>query len=92
MGGDYISRDAAILWATKALVDDFDAYNVKVSLQKIRAADVVEVVRCKDCIYWEEYDGSNGELNCGYCSELLDRTTYYLFFCADGTRKDGDED
>lgn len=44
--------------ATKWLVDDFDAYNVKVSLQAIPAADVVEVVHA----LWIVEDG------CAYCS------------------------
>ena len=40
---EYIEREAAIVRATKCLPDDFDAYNVKVSLRAIPAADVVEV-------------------------------------------------
>lgn len=43
MSDDYISRETAIVWATKGLADDFDAYNVKVNLQAIPAADVAPV-------------------------------------------------
>lgn len=64
---EYISRDAAILWATKALVDDFDAYNVKASLQKIRAADVVEVVHASWVWNPDGMDWGIGAWVCGKC-------------------------
>lgn len=58
MSGDYISREAAIVRATKGLADDFDAYNVKVNLEAIPAADVKPVVHA----HWYVDDG------CAYCS------------------------
>lgn len=58
-----------------------------ITLEDASDADVVEVVRCKDCAHWEEYNGKNGEPNCGWCDEILDRTTYCLYFCADGVRR-----
>lgn len=45
--------------------------------------DAVPVVRCKDCIYW--YDGMCGR----YCT--LDQKEHSeSYYCADGERKDGD--
>ena len=45
--------------------------------------DAVPVVRCKDCIYW--YDGMCGR----YCT--LDQKEHSVsYYCADGERKDGD--
>ena len=58
MSGDYISREAAIVRGTKGLADDFDAYNVKVNLEAIPAADVKPVVHA----HWYVDDG------CAYCS------------------------
>ena len=50
-------------------------------------ADVVEVVRCKDCTWASRAD--NGELRCGHDNRGL----YFGFvpenwFCADGLRKE----
>ena len=70
MSGDYISREAAIVRATKGLADDFDAYNVKVNLQAIPAADVVERPRWipvterlpeKDCHVLAYYGFDHGD-------------------------------
>lgn len=58
MSSEYISRETAIVKATKVLVDDFDAYNVKISLQAIPAADVKPVIHA----HWYVDDG------CAYCS------------------------
>ncbi|MBR4152078.1 MAG: hypothetical protein IKT98_03895 [Selenomonadaceae bacterium] len=50
------------------------------------AADVVEVVRCKDCFYY--YVGENNDETWEWCS--LDRhDTQSDGFCAWGARKDG---
>ena len=54
----------------------------------IPAADVSPVVRCKDCIYTRKV---YGRLVCKYgtCSGCILRED---FFCANGTRKEGDKD
>ena len=52
-------------------------------LDKIPAADVVEVVRCKDCFY-----NANGSCT---KSEEYDDTRYRPdYFCADGERRKSD--
>ena len=48
--------------------------------------DAVEVVRCKDCLYWEEYDG---EMFC-LCNANLMTDTAPDDFCSYGERKDND--
>lgn len=55
---------------------------------KAPAADVVPVVRCKDCIHTRTV---YGRLVCKYgtCSGCILRED---FFCANGTRKEGDKD
>ena len=64
-----------------------------------KPADLVEVVRCKDCRWWDKRE----ESNYGYCHAAkhgyysrnweisIYRTYSEDFFCADGERK-GEED
>lgn len=48
MAGDYISREAALEITTRTCGDYAAAF---AEIRKLPAADVAEVVRCKDCIY-----------------------------------------
>lgn len=54
-------------------------------------ADVVEVVRCRDCVHFQPYDGEEHK---GDCAELvgLESCVYEDDFCSYGERKDGIED
>ncbi|MBQ7465522.1 MAG: hypothetical protein IJS55_03255 [Oscillospiraceae bacterium] len=68
------------------------------------AADVVPVVRCRECVMWEEYENTAG---CGYCRNKrfvfryggavggnereFKPITEPGFSCSDGKRKGGDE-
>lgn len=49
MSKEYIDRGEAII---KLLQDGCSAKNVE-SIMNIHAADVVPVVRCKDCVYYD---------------------------------------
>ena len=51
---------------------------------KAPKADVVEVVRCKDCVYWEEHDG---EMFCNCWANLMTDTAEYDY-CSYGERKE----
>lgn len=55
------------------------------------AADVVEVVRCKNCKHFCPYEGEEHK---GDCAELvgLESCVYEDDFCSYGERKDGDEE
>ena len=67
---EYISREAALIvldWDCASR----DALN---AIKAIPAADVVEVVRCRECVF--------GNMPCA-----MER--YPDYFCADGKRKDG---
>lgn len=66
----------------------FDCEDVISSVENAPAVDVVPVVRCKDCIYTRKV---YGRLVCKYgtCSGCILRED---FFCANGTRKEGDKD
>ena len=57
---------------------------VSEALEQQIAADVIEVVRCRDCIY-----NSNG--SCTH-SEIYDDTNYNPnYYCADGERREGND-
>ena len=56
-------------------------------LNRFPAADVVEVVRCKDCIHFDSYEGEEHK---GDCLELvgLESCVYEDDFCSYGKRKE----
>ena len=101
---EYIEREAAI----KAIENDcleLVYYTKEDAIQCVKAipaADVVEVVRCRECKYWGDEDGklqrSDGVLfaRCKVHNYLLDgRHTGWCptenDFCSYGERKDGGE-
>ena len=49
--------------------------------------NVVEVVRCKNCAFWEDY-GNNGRCECGE-NGLIREYTKPDDFCSYGKRRDG---
>ena len=63
-----------------------EAYAV---IQGMPEVDAVEVVRCKDCKYWERYSKS-----LGYCKDMYGFGRWWRpdDFCSQGARKDGDGD
>ena len=78
---DYISREAAITAIQKAYIDTqegFDKAAVKINvgltkalhiMQDLPAADVVEVIRCKDCMVLQNCRFAQGLGLDGYCSQ-----------------------
>lgn len=83
---EYISRDAALIvldWDCASR----DALN---AIKAIPAADVVEVVRCYECIYWEHRPDRQYDL----CAYLIGakRSCNPEDFCSRGKRKDGGQD
>lgn len=71
MAGDYISREAALKAANEWVNEACMAPVMRVSrlfdkLQKVPAADVAEVVRCKDCDAWKRNVGIVDSPN-GHC-------------------------
>ena len=78
---DYIRREDAL----KALYNDY-AYSAMDVIKRLPAADVVEVVRCKDCKYGDYDSKSNGAMVClrtkdGFWRQETD-------FCSYGERSD----
>lgn len=82
--GKYISREAALKYIKseqcKTCSDIGLCGNCAVLvavklLAKVPAADVAEVVRCKDCEYAERYERTNGTAGY-YCGHPKNRFTY----------------
>ena len=80
------------------LVSQYNADWISSFIESQPTADVMEVVRCKDCKYWE-LNGLGKNLQCkiGYC--LNDNWENYEFycvtyehdFCSYGERKEGEK-
>ena len=71
--GDFISREAALDAQNKSM----NLAECRKRLERLPAADVVEVVRCRECVF--------GNMPCAMAR-------YPDYFCADGERKDGVKD
>ena len=105
---DYISREAALSFpfangkydhenANEHFIFGCETY--KEWLEQLPAANVVEVIRCKDCRWWDKY----GDYDNGYCMaakhgywssnwEISIRRTYKGdFYCADAEPKEEQE-
>ena len=85
---EYIEREAAI----KAIENDCSElvyYTKEDAIQCVKAipaADVVEVVRCKDCLYSTE---RYGHMDCIHGVSYRNTWNKPDFFCSYGERKEG---
>ena len=82
MPDEYIKREAALM---KLMQDGCSAKNLQ-SILDMPAADVAEVVRCKDCKYGDYDSKSNGAMVClrtkdGFWRKETD-------FCSYGDRRE----
>ena len=66
----------------------FDCEDVISSVENAPVADVVPVVRCRDCRYWQDNNGGYPNEECRWRE---DETPDADDFCSYGKRKDGDE-
>lgn len=81
MPDEYISREAALM---KLMQDGCSAKNLQ-SISDMPAADVAEVVRCKDCEYLVNTTiNANGFLIC----DISDMEIAPDDFCSYGERRD----
>lgn len=92
---DYIDRQLAKKtigdnWVKYVPMElDINLSFVLAKLDKLPPADVVEVVRCKDCKYQDKGQNEVESWNvCNYRPWLY-VNTYDDHFCSDGERKDG---
>lgn len=84
---DYIKREAVLEWFRPYTHEDIllDPVDVIGKIRDIPSADVVEVVRCKDCIYYHKKLG----IGFGKCSKCT-LMPYPEDFCSYGERKPHD--
>lgn len=87
---EYIEREALLKFVENGLNNPdktkafgYDAVEIMTEVQYAPAADVVEVVRCKDC---KHRDGELGQPNI-VCYQMHDDD-----FCSYGERREGDTD
>lgn len=69
-----------------------EGWNAVIGLiENAPAADVVEIVRCKNCKHFCPYEGEEHK---GDCAELvgLESCVYEDDYCSYGERKDGDKE
>lgn len=92
---EYITKEQAIdeVWDAFTMRDDPDLGRViEENIERLLAADVVEVVRCKDCEHMRTISGEGWRIDTElyYCgeNEILVSPVGY---CSDGKRKDGGE-
>ena len=93
MQKEYIEREAALEKVIEVKHHDpelsgvvLHRYIKAIDLKDIPAADVVEVVRCKDCLYSRE---RYGHLECIHGVSYRNTWNKPDFFCAYGERKEG---
>ena len=94
---EYIEREAAIKAVEKAdytaIADDADSCKadyLREIIESVPAADVVPVVRCKDCkyAYINSFSAASGVALCSSSAKVMQQDD----FCSYGERKDGDTD
>lgn len=97
MSGEYISREAAI---TSLCCDCSATRDCRpgercvdyARLKEIPAADVVEVVRCRDCKYRDYDDAPYGKKVAVCTGAMAYSQTPDDWYCPMGKRKDGGQD
>ena len=79
---EYIERDGLIAWIERQ--KRLAKSTTIIAIQDTPAADVVEVVRCKDCKYWE--NAKDYEPYCNHWGNMMTDTTADDY-CSCGERK-----
>ena len=93
---EYITKEQAIneVWDAFTSRDDPDLGRViEENIERLPAADVVEVVRCKDCADFRPWGGQSklGDCMVYVCDGENPFTMEETDFCSDGDRKGGEE-
>lgn len=98
---EYISKDGVIEKLEKFARDPYhDTHYIRAAvintIKRMEAADFVEVVRCKDCVWYVrsmiKQDGTIDERYKPDWCDLYRRVREETYFCADGERKDNEID
>lgn len=78
----YIDADAlpiSVAWIEQGSKQEHCAFVFERDIKDAPTVDAVKVVRCKDCVHWEQ----NEQNDDGICRRLHRRTTPG-WYCADG--------
>lgn len=94
---EYITKDQAIhameqVTQPECFIEDTRKNFARI-IEELPAADVVEVVQCKDCRYFTPQAGWGGG-QCSYLEDKFELPEVLIFdddYCSDGERKDGGE-
>lgn len=88
---EYIEREELLEKAKELASGSFSTPLIISAIEKAPTADVVEVVRCKECLYKNEWanDGTYPDYNFCKHSGLWHLTDNH--FCSYGKRKEGAE-
>jgi hypothetical protein len=64
---NYIKSEDAVIEVERfgGYLDDDMLYRIKLALSRLPSADVVEVVRCENCMY-KHVNKNNGQLTCNH--------------------------
>ena len=84
MMGEYVKRSDALQAVGDVHPLDYNGQGIVERIKAIPAADVVKVVRCRDCKHY------NAGFECLVEGYGIERPADW--FCADGKRKDGGQD
>ena len=84
---EYIEREA-LMRNLKQFAPEQLTPLIESLIQKQPAEDVVEVVRCKDCKYWQDNNGGYPHEECKWSEN---ETPDLDDFCSYGERKEGDD-
>lgn len=92
---EYITKEQAIdeVWDAFTSRDDPDLGRViEENIERLPAADVVEVVRCKDCADFRPWGGQSklGDCMVYVCDGENPFTMEETDFCSDGDRRGGE--
>ena len=74
----------------RAAVDDMNGkfFNLLYYLDTAPTVDAVEVVRCKDCVYWDKNSFTPSSCDDVHWCSFKDLVEYGDWFCADGERRE----
>ena len=94
--GLFVSDEERKLWARPAKMWNETVFRHGSEKQRfellntIPAADVVEVVRCRECVYWEPASPARTSGNCN--RSFAEIAAWATDFCSYGERKNGGKD
>ena len=89
---EYIEREALLEKVRELASGSFSTPLIISAIENAPAVNVVEVVRCKDCVFYEEVEYYHPTENAfKTVCRLIQRQMHHNDFCSYGKRKEGTE-